>query len=245
MPIIQDVLWKHPGHPGMIVVTCHSRLDNDGRLMMDFGEAKEAARRIPGIEQQAGLEISTSAMDGVYGFLPVRPPRPEDRIIGFGLFQVKVNSDETPDPELIKHSMTCLRRYAEMNASLKIRMNYPGIGEPGLDADQVAPLLLPLPKTVTLCHQGEIRPSLPASFPGFKTIYLEVERMLQEGRQDGAVEFLLKNGFDIQSATDQVSAVQRMLRERTEKEAERVRGWRQTHFSFYEGGARRTSTAGR
>jgi hypothetical protein len=67
---------------------------------------------------------------------------------------------------------------------------------------------------------------------------VEVERMLQEGRHNQAVEFLIKNGFDIQSAMNQVNAVQRILNERAEKEAERVKGWRQTQFSFYEAASR-------
>jgi hypothetical protein len=130
--------------------------------------------------------------------------------------------------------MDGLRRFTEMNNRVKIRMNFPGGGSQGLDVDEVAPLLLPLPQTVTVCHQGEIQPVMPASFPGFKAIYVEVERMLQEGRYNQAVEFLVKNGFDIQSAMNQVNAVQRILSERAEKDAERVKGWRQSQFSFYE-----------
>jgi hypothetical protein len=234
MPVVQDTLWKHPGNPGMIVVTCHAAVAEDGRLVMEIGEAGEAARRIPGIELQCGQEVLCHAVDGVYGFLPVRPSKPEDRIIGFGLFQTQVNWDEPPDVELIRYSMDCLRRFTEMNNRVKIRMNFPGVGSQGLDVDEVAPLLLPLPQTVTVCHQGEVQPSMPANFPGFKAIYVEVERMLQEGRHNQAVEFLIKNGFDIQSAMNQVNAVQRILTERAEKEAERVKGWRQTQFSFYE-----------
>lgn len=239
MPIIQDSLWKHPGNPGMIVVSGHASVQADGRLLMEDGEAQEAAKRIPGIELQCGQEVLSHAVDGVYGFLPVRPSRPEDRLIGFGLFQTRVSWDGDPDLELIKHSMDGLRRYAELNARLKIRMNFPGLGETGLEAETVAPLLLPLPQTVTLCHQGEIRPAMPDNFPGFKSVYLEVERMLQERRQNAAVEYLMRSGFDIQSAMNQVNAVQRMLDERGQREAEHVRGWRQSHFAFYETRSRR------
>lgn len=245
MPIVQDILWKHPGNPGMIVITGHATLESDGRLVMENGEAKEAAKRIPGIELQCGQEVSSHAVDGVYGFLPVRPPRPEERVIGFGLFQTRINWEGTSDLELIKYSMEGLRGFAEANSRLRIRMTFPGVGEEGLDADTVAPLLLPLPKSVTLCHQGEIQPSMPNSFPGFKSVYLEVERMLQLGQPNQAIEYLLKNGFDIQSATNQVNAVQRMLSERREREDERIKGWRQSHFSFYEIGSRRSSSAGR
>ena len=227
----------------MIVVTSHAVVMEDGRLVMEEGEAGEAARRIPGIEFQCGQEVLCHAVDGVYGFLPVRPSRPEDRIIGFGLFQTQLNYDETPDLELIRYSMDCLRRFTDMNDRMKIRMNFPGVGPQGLQVDEIAPLLLPLPHTVTVCHQGEVQPSMPNSFPGFKAIYVEVERTLQEGHYNQAVEFLIKNGFDIQSAMNQVNAVQRILSERAEKEAERVKGWRQSQFSFYEASDRRRSSS--
>ena len=245
MPIVQDTLWKHPGHPGMIVISCHATVQEDGRLQMEYGEAKEAVRRIPGIDLQCGQEVIHQAVDGIYGFLPIRPSRPEDRIIGFGLFQTQVRWDEAPEPELIKYSMECLRKFTEVEPMVKIRMNYPLGKQEGLVAEDIAPLLLPLPSTVTICHQGEIQPSMPESFPGFKAIYIEVERMLQEGQNNQAVEYLVRNGFDIKSAMDQVNAVQRLLRERVEKEADHVKAWRQSHFSFFETEKRRPASTGR
>jgi hypothetical protein len=227
MPVIQDELWKHPGNPGMIVVSAHAALNEEGRLFLDYGAGKEAIRRIPEIEVQCGQEIEARSEAGIYGFLPIRPPRPEDKVIGFGLFQTRVNWDEPADLELIRYSMDCLRAFAEQNNGLKIRMNFPGVTSGGLKVDQVAPLLIPLPSTVTVCHQGEVQPSIPSNFTGFKTLYLQVEHMLLEGRPNRAVEFLMNNGFDIQSAMDQVNAVQRCLRERQEHEANQVRRFRE------------------
>jgi hypothetical protein len=214
----------------MIVVSGHASVQEDGRLFLGYEPAREATRRIPGIEQQCAQEVLANAVNGIYGFLPIRPSRPEQRIIGFGLFQTRINWEGSPDPELIKYSMECLRHYTETHSNLKIRMNFPEIGHGGLSVDDVAPLLLPLPPTVTVCHRGEVQASTPTSFPGFKTIYLQVERMLQDGQYNQAVEFLMKSGFDIQSAMNQVNAVQRCLRERNDRESDHVRAWRQTHF---------------
>jgi hypothetical protein len=169
------------------------------------------------------------AVDGVYGFLPVRPSRPEERLIGFGLFQTRFHWDETPDPELIRYSMECLRAYTEQNSELRVRMNFPEIGEGGLDADTVSPLLLPVPSSVTICHQGEVQQSGPVNFLGFKELYLEVERMLLEGRFNSSVEYLIHHGYDIQSAMEQVRAVERCMRERNDAETRRVREWRRNH----------------
>jgi hypothetical protein len=221
MPVVADELWKNPGNPGMIVVTSHAAVEADGRLYMNYGLGSEAVRRIPDIEIQCGQQVQNHLVNGYYGFLPVRPSRPDQKIIGFGLFQTRYHWSDPPAPELIHYSMECLRRYTEENAQMKIRMNFPGIGEGGLPVDEVSPLLIPLPVTVTICHQGEVQKSVPTSFPGFKSLYLQVERMLQEGRFHQAVEHLMNNGFDIQSAMEQTRAVERLMRERAESEAQR------------------------
>ena len=229
MPVVKDDLWKNPGNPGMIVVTCHASIAEDGRLFMGYGAALEATRRIPDIEFQCANEILAQAVDGIYGFLPIRPSRPNEKKVGFGLFQTRVQWNEIPDPELIRYSMDRLRQYAGENSDLRIRMNFPEVSDKGLPVEQVAPLLLPLPPTVTVCHQGEVLQTIPANFTGFKHLYLQVERMLLEGRFNQAVEHLMSNGYDIQSAMDQVKAVQRCLRERADMDADRMQRWRSSH----------------
>lgn len=228
MPVVQDELWKRPGNPGMIVITSHASVGEDGRLFLGYHAGREALRRIPDIERQCGQAVLAGAVDGIYGFLPVRPPRPDQRIVGFGLFQTHLNWNQSADLELIRYSMECLRRYARENAEMKIRMNFPGLGEGGLEADDVAPLLLPLPESVTICHQGELPRSIPGSFPGFKSLYQQVVNLLQEGRSQQAVRFLMNHGFDIQSAMDQVNAVERCLKDKNAREAEGASAWRKT-----------------
>jgi hypothetical protein len=59
--------------------------------------------------------------------------------------------------------------------------------------------------------------TVPDSFIGFKELYLQVEGLLQEGRPNQAVEYLMGHGYDIQSAMEQVNAVERCLCERKER----------------------------
>jgi hypothetical protein len=229
MPVVEDSLWKNPGNPGMIVVTSHANVLEDGRLFMEYDPAREAIRRIPDIDLQCGQQVLSSNINGVYGFLPVRPSIPEKRLVGFGLFQTQMNWDESPDPELIRFSMDCLREYADTNPEVKIRMNFPGSKNNSLNQGAIARLLLPLPANLTVCHQGQFERSFPTSFPGFKSVYLQVEGMIQNGQLNQAVDYLIKSGFDIQSAMEQAKAVERMLRERHDRESEHVRRWRNSH----------------
>jgi hypothetical protein len=214
MPVVEEPLWRNPGNPGMIVVCAHAGLNPPGKLYLGYGEALEAVRRIPEIEEECAYLVSQSAVDGVYGFLPVRPSRPEERLVGFGLFQTRYDWTDPESLELIETSMAGLREFANQNTDLKIRLNFPGL-ESGLEPEEVAPLLLPLPETVTLCHNGGLPRSTAMTFPGFKDIYLQVETLLMDGRQNQAEAYLVENGFDIQSALEQVSAVKRILQART------------------------------
>ncbi|HEX7974390.1 MAG TPA: hypothetical protein VF498_08280 [Anaerolineales bacterium] len=220
MPIIEDQLWKNPGNPGMIVVTCHASFEEGGKLLMDAGAALEASRRIPGIERQCAQAIRAQSHDGVYGFIPVRPSRPEEKIIGFGIFQTRLSRKAGPDPELIRYSMECLRQYLATRGDLKVRMDYPGIDDGRLSAAEVQPLLMPLPPRLTLCYSGELVPLIPLGPAGVKDLFIQIERWLQEGRFPMAVEHLVDNGYERQEAIEQVSAVQRQLRARAEKYAE-------------------------
>lgn len=214
MPVIKDALWKNPGNPGMIVISSHATVGEDGQLYMGYGEGAEAARRIPGIEQECGVLLAERSENGLYGFLPVRPSRPQEKLIGFGLFQTRLAWNESPDLDIISYSMGCLRDYLQSNPDIRVRMNFPGVGTDGLDPEIVTPVLIPLPENVTVCHQGQVPRSAPDTFIGFKAVYMEVENMLRDGKQNQAVEYLVESGFDLQSAMEQVSAVQRVLKER-------------------------------
>ena len=98
--IVREELWLHPGHPGMLVVTTNSTISKAGGLVMGRGAAKKAVERIQGIEKKCAKKVRTAA--DPYGFLPVRLPRPEEKIAGFEIFQVKRHWKEQADLTLIK-----------------------------------------------------------------------------------------------------------------------------------------------
>lgn len=153
MRVIRDELWRHPGMPGMIVVTTNSTLrHHEGSLVMGRGAALEAVMRIPRIDVECGRAIAAFAFvygHDKYGFLPVRIPTSEK--VGFGIFQVKHFWGDPADLSLIEHAVLILVGYANMNPDINIRMNYPGIGNGKLQRAEVEPLLAPLPDNVTIC----------------------------------------------------------------------------------------------
>lgn len=219
MPFVEEELWKNPGYPGMIVVTASASILEDGRLFMEHGNASEAARRIPGIEHECAQQILARGSDGIYGFLPVRPSRPKDKIIGFGIFQVWREWQECADPLIIQHSMDCLRQYVKANTGLRVRMNFPELSEADLPAEEISALLKPVPPTVIICHNGEVAPQTRMAVSGSKELFLLVERWVMEGRQQMAVEYLMNNGYDRDLAQDQVAAVQYDIRMRGQQDA--------------------------
>lgn len=179
--IVQEELWKHPGFPGMIVVTTNATITTKGVLVMGRGAALQARRYIPGIDFECADVIREAtrsiwsypaprgemAMDayntecmmededqyhGVgYYFRVVR--KPTDKKTGFGIFQVKVHFRQRAELELIYRSVSMLDEYARRHPDTQIRLNYPGIGAGGLPRSKVEPPLRRLPDTVTICYR--------------------------------------------------------------------------------------------
>jgi len=179
--IVQEELWKHPGFPGMIVLTTNATVTEKGLLIMGRGAALQAKRRIPDIDRECTKIIRNAtrsiwsypaphgemaqeayyqecAMEdedyyhGVgYYFRVVREPI-EDKI-GFGIFQVKVHFRNRAELELIRRSASILCDYANQNLNTQIRMNYPGIGAGRLPMHDIEPLLEILPENVTICYK--------------------------------------------------------------------------------------------
>ncbi len=154
-PRIEELqLWQDPGNPGMLVVTTNNFVTRSGNLVMGTGAAKEAADRIPGIEKECGNAVLENGSR--YGFLEVRPPRPEEGERGkrgFGIFQTKNDPQKPSDLSLIKNSVEKLNEYARSHPDVQIRMNYPGIGYGRLKRKDVEPLLMVLPENVTICYR--------------------------------------------------------------------------------------------
>lgn len=145
--IVREELWKHPGHPGMIIVTTNAIVKANGALVMGRGAARQARDRIPEIDLECGTAARQAAHR--YGFHVVRPPTGGK--VGFGIFQVKYHYKELANLELIELAVKKLTNYANEFPDVAIRMNYPGIGHGGLTRQEVEPLLLSLPDNITIC----------------------------------------------------------------------------------------------
>lgn len=177
--IIREELWKHPGFPGMIVVTTNATITSHGRLVMGRGAARLALRQIRDIDRECAHVIREAtrsvwsypapngemAQDAYYDecmrededryhgvgyyFRVVR--RPTEEKIGFGIFQVKVHYAQMAELELIRRSVDTLADYCRGHKDTAIRMNFPGIGYGHLSRAVVEPLLADLPDSVTIC----------------------------------------------------------------------------------------------
>ena len=150
MQIIQENLWQYvPG--GLIAVTTNASIKYNGALVMGRGAAKEAVQRIRDIDLEAGTAIAYAGP--MYGFLPLRMP--EEKKMGFGIFQVKKAWNEKAHVKLILNAVMKLREFALEHPEMPIRLNYPGIGNGGLTMDEVEPYLVHLDEcaNVMICYK--------------------------------------------------------------------------------------------
>ncbi len=166
MKYVNDELWKHPGLPGMIVVTTNSMANSKGELVMGRGSAGEAAKRIPGIQRECADAIRSVGvpLDGTadYGFLVIR--HPTDKKVGFGILQAKRDWRNVSDIETISLSIIMLNTYLKNNPSVQVRTVFPGIGcgrfgeGVAIDPKVVKRMLDALPDNLTVCiRPGDIK----------------------------------------------------------------------------------------
>ncbi len=147
MQIMKQNLWQKVPLPVMYIVTTNSTIKRDGRLVMGRGAALEARNKIKDIDLECGAAINGR---GLYGFIEVKSPTRVGKA-GFGIFQVKRIFNADAELDIIKYSTDMLEVYAERNAEIQIRMNFPGIGAGRLKYNDVLPLLQSLPDNVTIC----------------------------------------------------------------------------------------------
>lgn len=203
--IVEEELWKSPGHPGMIVVTTCADIEND-KLIMGAGAAYQAACRIPGIQEECAKAIY-NACRKPYGFLVIREPRPDESKMGFGIFQTKDWHQKMAVVYNIETSVKYLTEYALANPEVNIRLNYPGIGYGALLRKEVEPLIANLPDNVTVCYKVRKH-----NF-GIKDVYQNIVGYLQRGDRYSALQYLFRLGLSHDEANDQIEAVKKLLSE--------------------------------
>ncbi len=152
--IYQANLWIPPRNPGVIVVTANNTVDNTGKLIMGAGAAGEAAKMIPDLPVEAGRIIrETEEKRYPFGFVMVREPDEEKGVTGLALLQTKAYWKDPSQLTLVAYSLHLLKLFAWARMDISFRVNYPGIGNGGLDRNLVEPLLMELPENVTVVYR--------------------------------------------------------------------------------------------
>jgi hypothetical protein len=125
-------MFDHVGDYDLFLVTTNSYIKKDGTLVMGRGAAKEAAKKWPHLPKALGDTILPLGTYGVrvtddHSSSPTR----------LGAFQVKRHWHDNANLDLIALSCIKLTEYGE----IKIALNFPGIGNGGLDQEKVKPIL--------------------------------------------------------------------------------------------------------
>ena len=133
-------MWSiYPSHTNYLLFTANSYIKNNGALVMGRGAAKQARDRLPGIDMELGRKVVHLGKYGIV--LSNRYPR-------VGAFQVKYGYSEQANIWLIQESVFRLFEFLAHNPGLKIDLNFPGIGNGGLDVKTVEPIIKLLPDSV-------------------------------------------------------------------------------------------------
>lgn len=125
--------------PGLKIVTTHSFITKQKKLLMERGAALRLRQAVPDIAFTFGKMIhETCGHLGAYGLLMNGK---------YGVAQIKYDFRDNAKPELIVFSMAILAHEAKTSHSI-FNINYPGIGSGGLSKEEVNPLLEILPDNV-------------------------------------------------------------------------------------------------
>jgi hypothetical protein len=111
---------------------------------MGRGIARAARDSIEGIDKKLGNKIRESCGHlGIYGVMPADPDK--SRMVAF---QVKDHFRERADLNIIRHSAEKLSEMAEKHSDQRFDLNFPGIGNGGLEESDVFGIVETLPENV-------------------------------------------------------------------------------------------------
>lgn len=159
MNVVKGNLWDSKDQ--VILVTTNAFVKKNGELVMGRGAAKEAKEKYPLLPkilgEQIQLHFSESKKYGVllvdqYRYLGGGVYKIHDVI---GAFQVKYNWWEKADLDLIDYSCKSLVNLLVHFPYKTVSMNFPGIGNGGLNYEAVYDIVKQLPDTVTLYRKND------------------------------------------------------------------------------------------
>ena len=141
-------MWDIYGEADLFLVTSNSFVKKDERLVMGAGIAKEALDRFPNIDLRLGQAIQFEDKHlGVYGLLVSFNWESGQKL---GLFQVKRSHKNDADLSIIETSTNALIDWCKHYPDAKVHLNFPGIGYGRLNPDDVIPIIVWLPDSVTV-----------------------------------------------------------------------------------------------
>jgi hypothetical protein len=130
----------------VLIVTTNSTIKNNGAVVMGRGAAQQARDTFSRCDLRFGNLIKHYHA-GVYGLVWYSDL--QGQILG--AFQVKRHFKDTADIGLIVSAVDILKRLACTDWNrMTISLNFPGIGNGGLNRLDVEPLLYDLPNNVTV-----------------------------------------------------------------------------------------------
>lgn len=139
--ICGDMFKASPSSDAILFVTTNAVVRFNGALVMGAGAAKTLRDSVPGIDHVLGKEVRAVENRGTYGIAW------RGR---FGAFQVKYHYKDRADLNLIAFSTRCLSILASAYPEREIILNYPGIGNGGLQERDVQPIIERLPDNVSV-----------------------------------------------------------------------------------------------
>lgn len=141
IPIIGNMFNAHSELCDALLVTTNAHKRNDGSIVMGRGAAKELVLRIDGIDIDFGSQVEHLKPYGVVW------AKKHELVIGdwevplVGAFQVKRSFKDIASLDLIERSCVALDKWCRAHPKAKVRLNFPGIGNGGLDETRVIPIL--------------------------------------------------------------------------------------------------------
>lgn len=138
-------MWNAFHKTDAFCITTNSYIRNDGEVVMGRGIAKQTKNLFEDLPLALGKKIKSSCGHlGTYGAIPTNRNE-NDKFVAF---QVKTHFKNKATVALIEKSAKKLGRMAFKYEDKRFDLNFPGIGNGGLDESEVMPVVEDLPQNV-------------------------------------------------------------------------------------------------
>jgi hypothetical protein len=148
MQLIKGLLnYSEPWESSHIYLfTGNAMIKNNGAIVMGRGAAKQVRDTYPGIDKAYGAELQRHP--DAHIMWVSRMGLTGNQALGW--FKVKHHWANNAEPSLITESTQKLKEHALSKPDLVYHMNFPGVGNGGLNEADVLNLIEPLPHNVLI-----------------------------------------------------------------------------------------------